>query len=231
MYGEKIELETLDDAVELVEASSRLQCTELFRILSKKLQRKVNVDNCIILGGLADRLNLTSLALAAEEVAAFYFFVLVDRDNFHHLPPKMMGKLVKRDTLNIGSEEEIFSSIIAWSKEQDSQVVASSIVDLISSVRYCYMDKDFYLSSVVTEPILQHPGCFSAIALTQVGCKIDENSFPKRRETPRTLKRPVTFSGSDSDSDSDSCASSSSSSNSSSSSSSSSDSSSDSDSD
>ena len=231
MYGEKIELATLDDAVELVEAASRLQCTELFRILTKKLQRKVDVDNCIILGGLADRLNLTSLALAAEEVAAFYFHVLVDRDNFHHLPPNMMGKLVKRDDLNIGSEEETFTSIIAWLKGQDSQVVASSIVDLISSVRYCYMDKDFYLSTVVTEPILQHPGCFSAIALSQVGCKIDEGSFPKRREAPRTLKRRVTFSGSGSDSDSDSCASSSSSSDSSSSSSSSSDSSSDSDSD
>ena len=86
------------------------------------------------------------------------------------------------------------------------------------------MDKDFYLSSVVTEPILQHPRCVSAIALFQVGCKIDEDSFPKRRETPTTLKRRVTFSGSDSDSDSDSCASSSSSSDSSSSSESSSDS-------
>lgn len=175
MYGQDISLTTLEDAIDLAEAASRLECSELLEVLCDFLKKKVGRDTCVAFWTLAERCGSDILAERAELVTARHFEDLVNNgEMLAELSADLMIRLVSRTLLPVDSEEKVFAAITSWAKGQDEDVLESNLATLVAKVRFRFLSADFVAEN---EPLLaKYSISAAAIAQDQIKSNLEKRT-------------------------------------------------------
>ena len=186
MYGEEVAIPSVQEAYELAEASSLLQCVELIEIMHCKMTDVVTLENCVALWKLADRLHMEELAQKAQLVAANNFseFVKEHESDFLSLDLDMLLELLDRKKLSIDGEEALFTSTMKWCKAKRgaNALPENAMEQVLTRVQFSDMSVDFYTSQVEMEPLIRdNLSCLRVIARASVERGIEGQSTSKKK--------------------------------------------------
>ena len=196
MYGEEMAIPNLQEAIEVAEASSRLQCVELIVIMDCKMTDVVTLENCVAVWKLADRIHMEVLAQKAQRVAGNKFSDLIKEHepDFLSLDLDMLLGLLDRKKLSIDGEEALFTSIMKWCKSNEvaNALPENAMEQLLTRVQFNDMSLDFYKSQIEMEPLIRdNPSCLRVIARASVERCIEGESVSKKKRKIFTCERDI----------------------------------------
>ena len=84
------------------------------------------------------------------------FCELVQDASFHQIPLEELENIVQQSTLNIASEEDVFTAVIKWVKAEEARKTSSrTLYRLLQHVRLPLAKPQFLLDVVQTEPLIK----------------------------------------------------------------------------
>jgi len=177
IYGENLIIRT-GNVQNLLSASSLLQITCV---------KKLHPENCLTVRNLADTFSATELLQAANSFLEKNFVDVSQCSEFLHLPFQNLIELVKKDDLNIRSEEQVFEAVLSWVKTS-CEDRKDHLPELLKFVRLSLLSPQYLSDRVLSEEIIR----------SNIVCRdlIDEAKdfmlMPERRKhlkSERTLPR------------------------------------------
>lgn len=164
MYTGICKIASLADVVEFLEAACRLQCQSLIKQLELAICSSVDAGTCLGFWSLAEKLSLDELAKKAKAAAVVGFSSIASSEEFVALTLERIIELTQDDGLVVRKEEEVYESVLKWTKAQHIALSKEEQEKLHACVRYPLMNKKFIMDHVLMEPLLvENPICFRAV--------------------------------------------------------------------
>ena len=186
IYGENLIVKT-ENVQSLLSAASLLQITCVKDACVNYLMKKLHPENCLTVRHLADIYSATELLQAANSFLEKNFVDVAQCNEFLQLDIKELSELIKKDDLNIRSEEQIFEAMLCWVKT-DCETRKEYLPELLEYVRLPLLSPQYLSDRVLSEEIIR----------SNIVCRdlIDEAKdfmlMPERRKhlkSQRTLPR------------------------------------------
>jgi len=186
MYGENLILRS-GNVHKLLSGASLLQINCVKDACVNFLMKKLHPENCLTVRNLADTFSCGDLLDAANSFLEKNFVEVSQAEEFLQLPHEEIINLVKKDDLNVHSEEQIFQAVLAWVKN-DTDHRKEYLHSLLSQVRLPLLSPQYLSDQVLSEEIIH----------ADIKCRdlVDEAKdyklMPERRkqfESTRTLPR------------------------------------------
>ena len=186
IYGENLIVKT-ENVQSLLSAASLLQITCVKDACVNFLMKKLHPGNCLTVRHLADIYSAIELLQAANSFLEKNFVDISQCNEFLQLDIKELSELIKKDDLNIRSEEQIFEAMLSWVKT-DCESRKEHLAELLKYVRLPLLSPQYLSDRVLSEEIIR----------SNIVCRdlIDEAKdfmlMPERRKhlkSQRTLPR------------------------------------------
>jgi len=186
IYGENLIVRT-ENVQNLLSAASLLQITCVKDACVSFLMKKLHPENCLTVRHLADMYSAAELLQAANSFLDKNFVDVSQCNEFLQLQFDDLAELIKKDDLNIRSEEQIFEAVLSWVKT-DCEGRKGHLPELLKYVRLPLLSPQYLSDRVLSEEIIR----------SNIVCRdlIDEAKdfmlMPERRKhlkSERTLPR------------------------------------------
>ena len=164
---------------EVLEASCRLQCTELQMAAEDALIAHISPSTCLDAWDFATHFSLSPLAAAAKKSALVGFEEVTGCSSFTRMPAARLEELLADDYLIAKEEETAFKALEAWFRAQSTPPDSSVTERLLSHVRFPLMKKETRKALEASALVQRHP-------MVLVSAYREEML---QEDTPRTRKR------------------------------------------
>ncbi|XP_057292705.1 kelch-like protein 18 [Hydractinia symbiolongicarpus] len=152
MYGENLFIK-VDNVHNLLSGASMLQIICVKDACVNFLMKKLHPENCLTVKSLADTFSCEELLDAANSFLEKNFVDVAQSDDFLQLEPKDLIELIKKDDLNVRSEEQIFEAVLSWIKT-DTKYRSQQLHDLLCHVRLPLLSPQYLSDRVLSEDII-----------------------------------------------------------------------------
>ncbi|KAG1697206.1 Kelch-like protein 20 [Nymphon striatum] len=100
----------------LLPAACLLQMAEIQEICCEFLKRQLDPSNCLGIRAFADTHSCRELLRIADKFTQHNFQEVMESEEFLLLPCNQLIDIISSDELNVRTEEQVFSAIMAWVK-------------------------------------------------------------------------------------------------------------------
>uniref|UniRef100_A0A1L8DM91 Kelch-like protein diablo n=1 Tax=Nyssomyia neivai TaxID=330878 RepID=A0A1L8DM91_9DIPT len=137
----------------LMMGASFLQLGKVRDACADFLISKFSAHNVLGIRYFADSLSCTHLVSAADKFIHQYFYLVAESDEFLGLCFEELIDLVRRDELNVPSEEKIFDACMKWVKHENSRTAL--LPRVLANVRLPLLSPQFLADHVATEELIK----------------------------------------------------------------------------
>ena len=152
MYGEKLILRS-SNVHKLLSGASLLQINCVKEACVNFLMKKLHPENCLTVRKLADTFSCAELLDATNSFLEKNFVEVSQSEEFLNLNENELIDLIKKDDLNVRSEEQIFEAVLAWVKSEKSNR-KNHLYSLLSQVRLPLLSPQYLSDRVLSEDII-----------------------------------------------------------------------------
>ena len=179
------------DLVPLLEQAHRLQADVVMRAAVEAVTSRLSPATCLDALGLAGRLQLAPLKVAAEGMVRPHFEQVRTHPSFGELPEAFVSALLADDALGITQEESAFEAATAWISAQKPALTAERIARMLSLVRFPTLPRAYVTDVVLHHPVItSHPRGSSLVLETYLDAHYGP---PTAQCRPRHGVQPLTF--------------------------------------
>lgn len=100
----------------LLPAACLLQLAEIQDICCEFLKRQLDPSNCLGIRAFADTHSCRELLRIADKFTQHNFTEVMESEEFLLLPVSQLVDIISSDELNVRTEEQVFSAVMAWLK-------------------------------------------------------------------------------------------------------------------
>lgn len=153
IYGENLVVR-VGNVHNLLSAASLLQITCVKDACVNFLMKKLHPENCLTVRNLADTFSCGELLDAANSFLEKNFVDVAQCDEFLQLNIKNLVEIIKKDDLNIRSEEQIFEAVLSWVKTKCDER-KEFLPELLGNVRLPLLSPQYLSDRVLSESIIR----------------------------------------------------------------------------
>ena len=194
IYTGKIEVGE-ENVQSLLPPANLLQLNEVRDACCDFLKDQLHPTNCLGIKAFADIHSCHELLSEAQSFAQKHFSKVMESEEFYNLSHRSVIELISSTELGILSEEDVFESVIAWTK-YNAEERAHFLPELLHHVRFLFLRKDYLIHRVCEEELIQsNPSCKDFLIdalkyhLMPVQDRLPGASCPPRKRigTPQSL--------------------------------------------
>ena len=177
----------VDNVHHLLSGASLLQISSVKDACVNFLMKKLHPENCLTVRNLADTFSCHELLEAANSFLEKNFVEVSQSEEFLLLKFDDVYQLVKKDDLNVRSEEQVFEAVLAWVK-QDPNTRCEDMPKLLGEVRLPLLSPQYLSDRVLSEELI-HSNIYCRDLIDEAK---DYMLMPERRKqlkSARTLPR------------------------------------------
>ena len=152
IYGDNLVVR-VDNVHKLLASACLLQITCVKDACINFLMKKLHPENCLTVRNLADTFACSELLNAANSFLEKNFVEVSSSEEFMQLKPDDIIELIKKDDLNVRSEEQIFEASLSWVKI-DIEERKQYLYDLLCQVRLPLLSPQYLSDRVLSEEII-----------------------------------------------------------------------------
>lgn len=138
----------------LMVGASFLQLNQVRDACAKFLITRFHPHNVLGIRNFADSLTHIQLLTAADKFIHNYFSKIASSDEFLNLSFDDLLDIIRRDEINVTSEEKVFEACIKWVKYNEEER-SSLLPEVLSKVRLPLLSPQFLADSVATEELIR----------------------------------------------------------------------------
>ncbi|XP_002156698.1 kelch-like protein 18 [Hydra vulgaris] len=186
IYGENLYVR-IDNVHNLLSAASLMQINCVKDACINYLMKKLHPENCLTVRNLADAFLCEKLLKAANSFLEKNFVEVSQSDEFMQINIDNLIEIIKKDDLNVRSEEQIFEAVVSWVKV-DIAKREEYLPRLLAHVRLPLLSPQYLSDRVLTEEII-HNNIYCRDLIDEAK---DYKLMPERRKelnSERTLPR------------------------------------------
>ncbi|XP_046562083.1 kelch-like protein 24 [Haliotis rubra] len=191
LYTGRCEVD-VDNAEEILKASSMFQITMLTEKCEKFLIGHICSDNCLALWKIA-RAHVCKLLEEKSYACILSNFQEISKsENFYCLDKEELQQIISNDDLNVPQEESVCDAVFSWCKA-DAGERSRCMDDLIPHLRLPLVTSEYLINEVESHPILKENRRCQRV----VSEAVSYHMLPARRHeftSPRTFHRHHTHS-------------------------------------
>lgn len=135
-YSGEIEISERN-ALALLQTASRLKFVTIERKCGDFLRKTLSLSNCLSIWAVIEPLlNFKELLKYTQTFVANKFVHIVNNsDEFLQLDADFLLILIRRDDLNVWSEEQVFNALVKW-VQHDAESRKCHVPELLASIRW-----------------------------------------------------------------------------------------------
>ena len=152
-YTGDIEL-TVDNVQEILSASSLLQIIEVQELCCSFLMKQLDVTNCLGIKSFVEANGCSQVTGDIDKFARKYFQQVATGAEFLNSSCENVCSLISSSDLNISKEEDVYTAVIEWVK-QDPSGREQHLPDLLSHVRLPMINVQYLMNIVDTEVLIK----------------------------------------------------------------------------
>ena len=152
-YTGEVEV-TVENVQEVLSAASLLQITQVQDICCEFLKKQLDANNCLGIKNFAEANGCSQLSDVIDEYARRHFQEVAAGSEFLNNSWENIAKLISSSNLNVKSEEEVYSAVMQWVK-QDPTDRAQHLPNLLAEVRLPMLSVPVLMNEVDCEPLIK----------------------------------------------------------------------------
>ena len=161
MYTGKIQLG--ENAEVILTAAAYFFIEGLPDVVIEFMQEHLNLYNCFSILSLADKHSFQTLKSACTRFISANFVHACGTPAFLCLEKALVEEVIPKDDLVVTNEKDVFNAVVRWIT-YDLENRASHFKDLFACIHLAGMSREFLLSIVATDPLVQdNATCFSRV--------------------------------------------------------------------
>ena len=162
LYRGSCTLASHDELVPLLHTAKRLDMPVLFDAVAATIGRHLTADSCVGAWTLGVDLDAPVLMAAARALCEKEFETLAHGD-IGGLTHAAMAALLSSSNLVVEEEKAVFQALEVWWRAQRVPPTPEAVAELVHSVRFPHMDRDYIWQHVLPAPIMQLPAAKDAL--------------------------------------------------------------------
>ena len=153
MYTGRVQISTESNAQELIAMADYLVLPKLKTLAGKVLVEKLNVSNAVLTYCQAEKYQCQELASDTKNFILANFTDVARTEAFLNLSSEKVKMWIASDDIVVKTEEDVFKVILTW-VDRDKSERKKNFAELFREVRLVYLSRDFLLSDVVTNELV-----------------------------------------------------------------------------
>ena len=145
---------SVDNVQDVLSASSLLQIRQVQEICCDFLKKQLDASNCLGIKNFAEANGCQQLSEVIDNFARMHFQDVSLSSEFLNNSWENIASLIKSSDLNVKKEEDVYSSIIQWVK-QDPTERAQHLSKLLEHTRLPMLSIKFLMKEVDNEPLVK----------------------------------------------------------------------------
>ncbi|XP_061437286.1 LOW QUALITY PROTEIN: kelch-like protein 20 [Lethenteron reissneri] len=138
----------------LLPAACLLQLAEIQDTCCEFLKRQLDPSNCLGIRAFADTHACRDLQRTADKFTQHNFQEVMESEEFMLLPANQLIDIISTDELNVRSEEQVYSAVIAWVK-YNIQERRPQLPQVLQHVRLPLLTPKFLVGTVGTDLLVK----------------------------------------------------------------------------
>uniref|UniRef100_S4RJG3 Kelch-like protein 20 n=1 Tax=Petromyzon marinus TaxID=7757 RepID=S4RJG3_PETMA len=138
----------------LLPAACLLQLAEIQDTCCEFLKRQLDPSNCLGIRAFADTHACRDLLRTADKFTQHNFQEVMESEEFMLLPANQLIDIISSDELNVRSEEQVYSAVIAWVK-YNIQERRPQLPQVLQHVRLPLLTPKFLVGTVGTDLLVK----------------------------------------------------------------------------
>ncbi|RXM31857.1 Kelch-like protein 20, partial [Acipenser ruthenus] len=138
----------------LLPAACLLQLAEIQEACCEFLKRQLDPSNCLGIRAFADTHSCRELLRIADKFTQHNFQEVMESEEFMLLPSNQLIDIISSDELNVRSEEQVFSAVMAWVK-YSIQERRPQLPQVLQHVRLPLLSPKFLVGTVGSDPLIK----------------------------------------------------------------------------
>lgn len=148
----------------ILEAASQFQFMRVVEACSGFLTRSLHLESCIGILNLAESHALPTLKTTAQDYITSQFSQVVQQQDFLELPAESLESVLKRDDLDVKSEECVFEALMKWVRSKQDER-SPLLARMLPHVRLPLLEAAYFVEKVESDELIR--GCSEAFHLLQ----------------------------------------------------------------
>ena len=145
---------TVENVQEVLSAASLLQITQVQDICCEFLKKQLDANNCLGIKNFAEANGCSQLSDVIDEYARRHFQEVAVGSEFLNNSWENIAKLISSSDLNVGSEEDVYSAVMQWVKQDPTDRV-QHLPSLLAEVRLPMLPVPALMTKVDCEPLIK----------------------------------------------------------------------------
>lgn len=137
----------------IMAAASHLQITDVVEACCSFLLDQIDAENCLGIAAFAEMLSCLHLQNTSWQFALENFQEVCLTEEFLSTPTSLLKQLVKSESLNVSSEEEVLECVLRW-YGHDREVRSASVCDILHHVKLPLIPWSILSQRLLSDPIL-----------------------------------------------------------------------------
>jgi hypothetical protein len=140
----------------VLETAHFLKADEAMQGALATVRERLSVANCLDTLGVARKLSVADLAVAAEALVVSNFDQVRTHPSFGRVVgEETMLAMLADDALNVSHEESAFEAATGWLTAQKKPPGAEKVAQFLRLIRYPTMSRSFVTGKVLTHPLVR----------------------------------------------------------------------------
>ena len=135
----------------IMAAASHLQIMDVVEACCNFLLDQIDAENCLGIAAFAEMLSCQHLHNTSWQFALENFREVCLTEEFLSIPVSLLKQLVKSESLNVTSEEEVFECVLRW-YGHDKEVRLSSVCAVLRYVKLPLIPWSFLSQRLLSDP-------------------------------------------------------------------------------
>lgn len=152
-YTNEVEI-TVENVQSLLAASEYLQMTKVRDSCCDFLSKRFDPNNVMNVRALADSLNCVNLVENADSYIKKNFDAFSQAKEFLSLSFSFLNDLIRKDDLDVSSEEKVFDAVMNWVKTDAKR--QNMLPDLLTGVRMTFLSPQFLVKKASKEKLIMN---------------------------------------------------------------------------
>ena len=137
----------------IMAAASHLQITDVVDACCNFLKDQIDAENCLGIAAFAEMLSCQHLQNISWQFALENFQEVCCTEEFLSTPVSILKQLVKSESLNVCSEEEVFECVLRW-YGHDRERRSASVCGILYHIKLPLIPYSLLNDRLVSDPIL-----------------------------------------------------------------------------
>ncbi|MCL4127250.1 UNVERIFIED_CONTAM: hypothetical protein GTU68_060600, partial [Idotea baltica] len=138
----------------LLPAACLLQMQEIQDVCCEFLKQQLHPSNCLGIRSFADTHSCRDLLRIADKYTQQHFLEVMESEEFLDLPVNQLMDIISSDELNVRSEEQVFSAVMAWVKYNVTER-RPFLAQVLEHVRLPLLNPKFLVGTVGSDLLIK----------------------------------------------------------------------------